>query len=117
MDVFVNLEGLVKEVHSAVARGDHELPFDLSGLDLEGTLEVHDSLLELVLLGVMHAEARYNIDLCRVVAVRLLIVMNCLELILLLLIQIAHLGEDFRVAGYLGYQDVVPLEGLSTHAD
>lgn len=43
--------------------------------------------------------------------------MNGLELILLLLIQIAHLGEDFRVAGYLGDQDVVPLEGLSAHTN
>ena len=43
--------------------------------------------------------------------------MHSLELILLLLIQIAHLGEDLRVARHLSDQDVVPLECLSAHAD
>ena len=65
----------------------------------------------------MHAETRDDIDLGRVVAVGLLVVVDGLELVLLLLIQIAHLGEDLRVARHLSDQDVVPLEGLSTHAD
>ena len=43
--------------------------------------------------------------------------MHSLELVLLLLIQVAHLGEDLRVARHLSDQDVVPLEGLSAHAD
>jgi len=55
MNVLIDLEGLIEEVHAAVARGNHELPLDLAGLDLEGALEVHDGLLKLVLLGMMHA--------------------------------------------------------------
>jgi hypothetical protein len=62
------------------------LPFNLARLDLEGTLKVNNSLLKLVLLGVMHAQAGNNIDLGRVISVRLLVVVHSLELILLLLI-------------------------------
>ena len=84
--VLIDLEGLIEEVHSAVAGGDHELPFDLPRLDLEGPLEVHDRLLELVLLRVMHTQTRDHIDLRWVVPIRLLVVVNSLELVLLLLI-------------------------------
>jgi hypothetical protein len=62
------------------------LPFNLARLDLEGTLKVNNSLLKLVLFGVMHAQAGNNIDLGRVISVRLLVVVHSLELILLLLI-------------------------------
>lgn len=55
MNVLVDLESLIEEVHAAVARGNHKLPLDLTGLDLEGALEVHDGLLELVLFSMMHA--------------------------------------------------------------
>ena len=86
MNVFIDLEGLVEQVHAAVARGDHELPLDLTRLDLECTLKVYDGLLELVLLSMMHAKARDHIDFCGVVPVGLLVVVHSLELVLLLLI-------------------------------
>ena len=117
VDIFVDLEGLVEEVHASVAGGDHELPLDFAGLYLEGTLEVDDGLFELVLLRVVHPQARDHVDLRRVVPVRLLVVVHRLELVLLLLIQIAHLCQYLRIAWHLSDQDVVPLEGLATHAD
>jgi hypothetical protein len=43
--------------------------------------------------------------------------MDCLELVLFLLIQIAHLGEDLRIAWYLSDEYIVPLEGLSAHSN
>lgn len=85
------------------------MPLDLLGLDLVGALEVHDGLLEHVLLRMVHAQARDDIDLGWVVPVRLLVEMDGLELILLLLVEVAHFGEDLRVTGHLRDQDVVPL--------
>ena len=41
--------------------------------------------------------------------------MNCLELILLLLIQVPHLSQDLRVRGYLSNEDIVPLQCLPSH--
>jgi len=66
---------------------------------------------------VVHAEARNDVDLRRVVPVGLLVEVHCLELVLLLLVQVAHFGEDFRVTGHLGDEDVVPLEGFTAHTD
>ena len=44
--------------------------------------------------------------------------MDCLELILLLLVQESHLSKDLRVALHvLGDQHVVPLESFSAHTD
>ena len=43
--------------------------------------------------------------------------MYSLELVLLLLVEIAHLGEDLRVARHFRDQDVVPLEGFTSHSD
>ena len=65
----------------------------------------------------MHAETRDDIDLGGVVPVGLLVVVDGLELVLLLLIQVAHLSEDLRVTRHLSDQDVVPLQGLSAHTD
>lgn len=117
IDLLVNLKGFVEQVHAAVATGNHEGPFDFLGLNLAGTLKVNDGLLEHVLFGVMHAEARDHVNLCRVVTVGLLVEMDGLELILLLLVKVAHFGEDLRISGHLGNKDVVPLEGLATHAN
>jgi hypothetical protein len=86
VNVFIDLKSFIEQVHSSVARGNHKLPFDFTRLDLEGTLKVNYGLLELILLSMMHAEARDHIDLSRVVTERLLIVMHCLEFILFLLI-------------------------------
>ena len=86
MDILINLKGFVEEVHASVARGYHKLPFDFFGLDLESSFEVNDSFFELVLFGMMHAEARDDIDLGWVVSVRFLIIMHSLEFILLLLV-------------------------------
>lgn len=86
MDLLIDSESLVKEVHSPVATGYHEFPLDLLCLDLSSSVKVDDGLLELVLLGVMHTKARDNIDLGWVVAEGLLVVVHCLELILLLLV-------------------------------
>jgi len=93
------------------------LPLDLARLNLESPLKVDYGLLELILFRVMHTQAGYHIDLRRVVPVGLLVVVHGLEFILLLLIEVAHLREDLRVAWDLGDQDVVPLERLSTHTD
>ena len=97
VDLLVDLESLLEKIHSSVARGDHELPLDFLRLNLTGAFEVLDSLLEHVLLGVMHAQARDYVDLGRVVTVALLIEVHSLELVLLLLVQVAHLGEDFGI--------------------
>ena len=43
--------------------------------------------------------------------------MNSLEFILLLLIKIAHLSQNFAVGWYFCYQDVVPLQRLPSHAN
>ena len=117
IDFLIDFQGLIEQVHSSVAASDHELPLDLLWLDLARPLEVLDSLLEHVLLRVVHSEARDHIDLRWIVPVALLVEVDSLELILLLLVEVAHLGQDFRVTGHLSDQDVVPLEGLTTHAD
>lgn len=65
----------------------------------------------------MHTKARDYIDFGWVIAIRLLVVVNSLELILFLLIQVAHLGKDLTIRGYLCDQDVVPLDSLSPHTD
>ena len=65
----------------------------------------------------MHAQARNNVYFGGVVPVTLLVVVDSLELVLLLLVQVAHLREDFRVCGHLSDKDVVPLEGLPAHAN
>ena len=43
--------------------------------------------------------------------------MDVLELVLFLLVEISHFGEDFRVSWDLGDQDVVPLKSLSSHTN
>ena len=86
MDVFIDLQGLVKQVHAAVARGYHKLPLDLPWLYLESALKVHDGLFKLVLLSVVHAQTGDDINLGGVVPVALLVVVDSLELVLLLLI-------------------------------
>ena len=108
INFLVHLERLIEQVHASVAAGDHELPFDLLGLDLRRTFEVLDSLFKHILLGMVHAEARDYIDLRWIVPVALLVEVDSLELILLLLVEVAHLGQDFRVTGHLCDQDVVP---------
>lgn len=94
LDVKVNLEGLVKQVHSSVARCNHKLPLDFLALNLSGTLEENDCLFEHVVFGVMHSEAGDHIDFGGVVSKTLVIVVDCLELVLFLLIQVAHFGEN-----------------------
>jgi len=65
----------------------------------------------------VHAEARDDVNLGRVVPVGLLIVVDSLEFVRLLLVQVSHLGQHFRVGRHLGDQDIVPLQGLAPHAD
>ena len=43
--------------------------------------------------------------------------MHGLEFVLLLLIEVAHLCKNFRVTRDFGYQDIIPLDGLATHAN
>ena len=117
IDLLVDLQSLVKEIHSAITRGNHELPLDLFRLNLRGAFEVLDGLFKHVLLGVVHTEAGDDVDLGWVVSVGFLVEMNGLEFVLFLLVEVAHLGEDFRVGGDLGDEDVVPFEGFTTHAD
>jgi hypothetical protein len=57
VDVFVHLEGFVKQVHPSVTAGNHESPLNLLGLHLAGTLEEQDGFFKLILLSMMHAEA------------------------------------------------------------
>ena len=97
VDLLVHLQSLVEEVHSSVAGGDHELPFDFLWLDLARTLEILDGFFEHVLFGVVHTKARNDIDLGGIVAVTFLVEMHSLELVLLLLVQVAHLGENLGV--------------------
>jgi len=42
---------------------------------------------------------------------------HCLELILFLLVKVAHLGKNFRVRRNLGDQDVIPLESFTSHTN
>jgi len=117
VDLLVDLQRLVEQVHAAVATCDHQLPFDLLRLDLGSSLEVLDGLLKHILLGVVHTKARNDINLARVVAITLLVKVHRLELILLLLVKVAHLGQNLRIRRHLRDQDVVPFESLTAHAD
>ena len=117
VDLLVHLQSLIEKVHSAITGRYHELPLDFLGLNLAGAFEVLDRLLEHVLLGVMHAKAGDNVDFGRVVSVAFLVEVNSLELVLFLLVKVAHFGENFRVRGDLSYQDIVPFEGLSAHTN
>ena len=65
----------------------------------------------------VHTQARDHINFCGIVPIRLGVEVNGLELVLFLLIQIAHLSEDLTVTWYFGYQNVVPLKSLASHAD
>lgn len=117
INFFVDSESFVEEVHAAIARGNHETPLDFFWLDLTSSFEVNDGLLEHVLFGVVHTKATDDINFGGVIPVTLLVVVDSLELIRLLLVEVSHLGEDFRVSGYLGDQDIVPLESLASHTD
>ena len=65
----------------------------------------------------VHAETRDHINLGWVVPVTLPVEVDGLELILFLLVQVAHFGQDLAIAGHLSDQDVVPLQGFTTHTD
>lgn len=117
MNLLVDLQCLVEETHTAVARGNHELPLDFLGLNLAGALEVQDGFLEHVLLGVVHTETTDDVNLGRVVAIRLLVVVHSLILVLLQLVKVTHLSEDLRIRWYLGDEDIVPFESLSLHTN
>ena len=65
----------------------------------------------------MHTQARDNIDFSWVIPVGLLVIVNSLEFILLLLVEVTHLGEDLRISWHFGHQNVVPLKSLSSHTD
>jgi len=65
----------------------------------------------------MHTEAGDDINLRWVVPVTLLIEVDSLKLILLLLIKIAHLGENFRVAWNFSDENIVPLESFTSHSN
>lgn len=117
VDLFVDFQGFVKEIHASVAASNHKLPLDFLRLDLRRSFEILNRLLEHVLFCVMHAQTRDHINFGWVVPETLLVEMNCLELVLFLLVEVAHFGEDFRVARNFSYQDVVPLESFSSHSD
>lgn len=117
INVLVDFQGLVEQVHSTVARSNHERPLVLLRLDLLSALEIDNSLFKHVVFGVMHTEARDHINLGRVVPVRFLVEVHSLELVLLLLIEVTHLSEDLRITRHLGDQDVVPFQSLASHTD
>jgi len=114
IDILIDLQSLIKQVHASIARSDHEGPLVLLGLTLLSTFEVNNCLFKLIVLCVVHAETRDHIDLGRVVAIGLLVEVNSLELVLLLLVEVAHLRQNFRVARHFRDEDIVPLEGLAT---
>jgi len=94
INFFVHFQGLIKEVHSSIARGNHERPLDFFRLHLGGALKVHNGLLEHVLLRVVHSQTGDHINFRWVIAVRLLVEMHSLKFVLLLLVEVAHFGED-----------------------
>ena len=53
-------------------------------------------------------QARDHVNLGGVVSVAFLVVVHGLELVLLLLVQVAHFCEDLGVGGDLSDEDVVP---------
>ena len=65
----------------------------------------------------VHSQATDDVDLGGVIPIALLVVVHGLELVLFLLVEVAHLCEDFRVTWHLRDQNVVPLESLPAHAD
>ena len=65
----------------------------------------------------IHTKTRNNIDFSRVVPIGLLVKVDSLKLILFLLIKVSHFCENFTIAWYFGYQDIVPLESLSSHTN
>ena len=65
----------------------------------------------------VHTQTRDHINFGGIVPIRLGIKVNSLEFVLLLLIQVAHLSEDLTVTWYFGYQNVVPLKSLASHAN
>ena len=81
------------------------------------SFEVKDSLFEHILFGIVHTETRDDINLCWVVSITLLVIVNSLELILLLLVEITHFGKNLRVGWDLGDENVVPFESLSSHSN
>lgn len=117
VNVLVDLEGLIEQIHTAVAGCNHKGPLVLLGLDLLGTLKVNNSFLKHIVFSVMHTQARDHINFGRVVAVRLLVKVDGLELILLLLVKVTHLGKNLRVRGHFGDQDIVPFKGLAAHTN
>ena len=117
VDLLVNFKCFVKKIHPAVAGSNHELPFHFFHLDLRCSLEVKYSFFEHILFGIVHTEARDDINLCWVVSITLLIIMNSLELILLLLVEVTHLGKNLRVGWHLGHENVVPFKSLSSHSN
>ena len=68
MDLLINSEGFIEEVHSSIATSYHEFPLDFLGLNLSSTVKVDNSLLELILLGMVHTQAGDHINLGWVVA-------------------------------------------------
>ena len=62
MNILIDLESIVEETHSPEAGGNHELPFDLLGLDLGSSLEENDGFFKHVLFGIVHTKARDDID-------------------------------------------------------
>ena len=86
INLLIDLEGLIEEVHASVATSYHKLPLDFLGLDLTGTFKVLDRLLEHVLLSMVHAKTRNHIDLGRIVTIGLLVEVDSLELVLFLLV-------------------------------
>lgn len=95
VNVLVHFKRLVEQVHASVATSDHKTPFVFLRLDLLRPLEINNSFFEHVVLCMVHAETADHVDFRWVVPIRLLVEMNCLELISFLLIQVAHLSQDF----------------------
>ncbi len=95
VNVLIYFKRLVEQVHASVATSNHKTPFVLLWLDLLRSLKINNSFFKHVVLCMMHAETADHVDLRRVVSIRLLVEMNSLELISFLLIQVAHLCQDF----------------------
>ena len=95
VDLLVDLECVIEERHASVAGSNHETPLALLWLDLRSALEEQDGALVLVLLHVVHAQARNHIQLGWIVSIRLHVIVHSLELVLLLLVEVAHLCENF----------------------
>ena len=68
MDLLIDSECFIEEVHSPIATSYHEFPLDFLGLNLSSTIKVDNGLLELILLCVVHTQAGDHINLGWVVA-------------------------------------------------